>query len=288
VLCDLLRFLYSESVSYDWPLFVYPTRACNYRCSYCFTDSSPARVIDGFVIRNWQRLVDEASRAGVPEIRLSGGEPLVIPQIEQMCRAITMRGMRYTLTTNGSLLARHTQWLKDVPPETLWISFHREYHTVESFLDVSMTIARELPRVGVNVFSSDWDDRFASAGAVRVKLLSQSAVGRAQASLADAQTVPRLDHAIELRYESTMRQGGPATCVLRDRPLLSIDHDGAAYACCVTVGHVPARVGDLATEPLGAILGRVNEPAGELPCGALLPGVLTGAEGCPVRLYRAD
>lgn len=273
-------------MSFDWPLFVYPTRACNYRCSYCFTDSSPDRPVDSFVIRNWHQLVDQAALEDVPELRLSGGEPLVIPQIEQMCRLIAAQGMRYTLTTNGSLLARHMTWLEQIPPETLWISFHREYHSAGSFLEVVRTAAGALPRVGLNVFASDWDEQFASTGVARIKLLSHSAVGRAQSSSPDA-AVPRLAPRIELRYESTMSVRGPGTCVLRDRPLLSIDHDGAAYACCVTVGHEGARVGHLATEPLTDVVARIAAPQGDLPCGALLPRIIRGEEGCPVRLYSA-
>lgn len=269
-----------------WPVFVFPTRNCNYRCSYCYTDSSPERSAQSFVIDRWEALLDQLSEADVPETRISGGEPLAIPAIELLCRAIVERGLSYTITTNGSLLRRHIGWLRRIPPETLWLSFHREYETVASFSTLVRYAAAQLPRVGMSVFGSDWHDEFASLGAARIKLLSQSNVGRAQSSsLSVDPPVPIVGDGVELRIESTARELGAASCVLRQRPLLSIDHDGKVYACCVTLGHAAARLGDLNRETFAAIVERGVSHQRALPCAALLPRIATGNEGCPIRLY---
>ena len=274
--------------SYRWPLFVYPSRCCNFRCSYCFTDSSSQHPLDTFLVRYWERLMDEAAEAGVPEVRLSGGEPLILPAIRAMCVAARDRGLRYTLTTNGSQLERHLPWLRDVAPQTLWISYHREYLAHEDFLRIVAMAARELPLVGVNVFARDWVPSFADCGAGRLKLLTQSPVGRATVvDDVDVSFADGLPSHVEVRMESSTREHGPSTCVLRNRPLMSVDEDGRVYACCVTVGSADAIVGDFACEPLRQILDRGLQRFNILPCASLLPEVSVGREGCPVALYAA-
>lgn len=273
---------------HPWPLFVYPSRACNYRCSYCFTESEPGRPLDTWVVAQWDNIADAAAAAGVPEIRISGGEPFMLPRIRAMCRAVCIRGMRYTLTTNGALLYRHLSWLSQEPPETLWISYHREYLSVAEFVALVREAVRAVPRVGVNVFDTDWDEAFGSAGAQRVKILTQNAVGRATQTR--DRELPHIDMitGTELRVASIRRERGAATCVLADRPLLSIDCDGRVYPCCVTLGAPDAEIGDLTREPLADVIERALEPAALLPCSRLLPKIAAGAEGCPLRLYEGN
>jgi hypothetical protein len=234
---------------------------------------------------HWGEIVDAAAAIGVPEIRISGGEPLAWPEIESMCRAVRGRGMRYTITTNGSLLQRHLEWLANEPPETLWISYHREYRSIDSFLEVVREAVRILPRVGVNVFGTDWDDSFAAAGMQRLKLLTQNAVGRA--TLASGYDPPALHDTgtAEVRVSAPHRSLGTPSCVLADRPLLSVDGDGRAYACCVTLGTPGAEMGDLQRESLASIAARITRPLSVLPCAPLLPGIAAGKEGCPLRLH---
>lgn len=273
---------------YQWPVFAYPSRRCNYRCSYCFTDSAPERDATGALVQQWERFCAEAAELGVPEVRISGGEPLMLPAIEEMCRTIVRYEMRYTITTNGSLLDRHYSWMRELPPETLWISFHREYRSATAFHEIVARAAEELPRVGLNVFTNDWQEDFGAAGASRLKLLTESAVGRSRNAGEQAArfAAPAVSD-VEVRIESPTRRLGSESCVLLDRPLLSFDVDARAYACCVTVGEDQAEIGDFRSEALAVIAARSLDRLEHLPCARLVPGIAHGDTGCPVRLYGA-
>ena len=110
------------------------TDRCNFRCSYCM----PKEVFD----KNYQylpqpsllsfeeitRLARQFVAHGVRKIRLTGGEPLLRKNIEiliaQLAALRTPDGapLDLTLTTNGSLLARKAQALKDAGLQRVTVS----------------------------------------------------------------------------------------------------------------------------------------------------------------------
>jgi len=110
------------------------TDRCNFRCSYCM----PKEVFD----KDYQYLphsallsFEEITRLarlfashGVRKIRLTGGEPLLRKNIEvlieQLAALRTPEGLPLdlTLTTNGSLLARKAQALKDAGLQRVTVS----------------------------------------------------------------------------------------------------------------------------------------------------------------------
>ena len=101
------------------------TDRCNFRCVYCM----PKEVFDkdyAFLPQTALLSFEEIARIarlfvahGVEKIRLTGGEPLLRKNIEKLIELLaaittpTGRPLDLTLTTNGSLLARKAQSLKD-------------------------------------------------------------------------------------------------------------------------------------------------------------------------------
>lgn len=100
------------------------TDRCNFRCSYCM----PKEVFDKHYrflphgellsFEEITRLAAIFARLGVRKLRLTGGEPLLRKNIEDLIAMLaqlrTPEGepLELTLTTNGSLLARKAQALK--------------------------------------------------------------------------------------------------------------------------------------------------------------------------------
>jgi MoaA/NifB/PqqE/SkfB family radical SAM enzyme len=80
-----------------------PVRRCNLSCTYCneFDDHS-APVPTALVFRRIDRLAD----LGTGIITLSGGEPLLHPDLDAIVGRIRARGAIATLITNGYLLSR--------------------------------------------------------------------------------------------------------------------------------------------------------------------------------------
>ncbi len=110
------------------------TDRCNFRCSYCM----PKAVFDKdypylphsalLSFEEITRVARVAVAQGVRKIRLTGGEPLLRKNIEvliaQLAQLRTPDGqpLDLTLTTNGALLARKAQALKDAGLQRLTVS----------------------------------------------------------------------------------------------------------------------------------------------------------------------
>jgi MoaA/NifB/PqqE/SkfB family radical SAM enzyme len=82
---------------------IIPIRRCNLSCAYCNEyDSYSAPVATGDLLRR----VDRLAHLGTGIITLSGGEPLLHPDIDEIIRHIRYRGPIATVITNGYLLTR--------------------------------------------------------------------------------------------------------------------------------------------------------------------------------------
>ena len=110
------------------------TDRCNFRCSYCM----PKEVFDknyAFLPQTALLSFEEITRLaqvfvahGVQKIRLTGGEPLLRRHLERLIGMLA--GLRtpegqpldLTLTTNGSLLAKKAQTLKDAGLQRVTVS----------------------------------------------------------------------------------------------------------------------------------------------------------------------
>lgn len=80
------------------------TRRCNLRCIHCYSDSD-AREFAGEL--NWEecrRVIDNLAAYRVPALLLSGGEPLIHPLFFYIAGYARERGLRLTLSTNGTLI----------------------------------------------------------------------------------------------------------------------------------------------------------------------------------------
>ena len=110
------------------------TDRCNFRCSYCM----PKEVFDRdykFLPQSSLLSFEEITRAarlfvahGVSKLRLTGGEPLLRKHLEVLIgqlaalRTPTGQPLDITLTTNGSLLARKAQALRDAGLQRVTVS----------------------------------------------------------------------------------------------------------------------------------------------------------------------
>ena len=80
---------------------IIPTRRCNLSCTYC---NEFDRTSDPVPLDDMQARIDKLARLGTGIITLSGGEPLLHPDLEAIVRHIRSHGVIATLITNGYLL----------------------------------------------------------------------------------------------------------------------------------------------------------------------------------------
>ncbi|MPZ14027.1 MAG: GTP 3',8-cyclase MoaA [Chloroflexi bacterium] len=92
------------------------TDRCNFRCTYCMPFDEYPWIPNNELLRYDEvgRLARLLVGLGVDEIRLTGGEPLIRPHLEDLIRRLSsIPGMDdLSLTTNGSLLAEKVASLR--------------------------------------------------------------------------------------------------------------------------------------------------------------------------------
>ena len=98
-----LRMIARGLVSTGHPIDAHliPIRRCNLSCAYCneYDDHSRPVPLETIV-----RRVDRLAGLGTSIVTISGGEPLLHPELDEIVRRIRWRGMIAGLITNGYLL----------------------------------------------------------------------------------------------------------------------------------------------------------------------------------------
>jgi GTP 3',8-cyclase len=129
------------------------TDRCNFRCTYCMPKEVFGRDFR-FLPRSELLSFEEINRLarifvahGVEKIRLTGGEPLLRKDIEQLVAILSqIDGLHdLTLTTNGSLLARKAEGLKAAGLQRVTVSLDSLDNAVFAAMnDVNFPVERVL------------------------------------------------------------------------------------------------------------------------------------------------
>lgn len=79
------------------------TNACNMYCDHCYRDAG-CKAEDELNTEEAKTLLDQIAKAGFKIMIFSGGEPLMRPDILELVRHATARGLRSVFGTNGTLI----------------------------------------------------------------------------------------------------------------------------------------------------------------------------------------
>ena len=100
--------------------------SCNLNCYYCNPqdNNKNCQAINTLSVKKVLCIVRAATRLGITHFRLTGGEPLLHPQIDEMVSQIKkIPGVRsVSLTTNAVLLAQHAKQLKEAGIDSINVS----------------------------------------------------------------------------------------------------------------------------------------------------------------------
>ncbi len=163
---------------------IVPIRRCNIACGYCneYDDVSKPVPLSEMLAR-----VDHLARLGTTIITISGGEPLLHPDLDEIIKQMRRRGIIASMITNGYLLtAERIQRLNRAGLEHLQISIDNVMPDEVSkkslkVLDKKLQLLAEHAEFHVNI---------------------NSVIGAGVKNPQDALTVAR--RAIELGFSSTM------------------------------------------------------------------------------------
>ncbi len=133
------------------------TDRCNFRCVYCMSKEAFGGDFQ-FLEREQLLTFEEITRLarvfvtlGAEKIRITGGEPLVRRDLERLIAMLSsIPGVDLTLTTNGSLLARQAQALKDAGLQRVTVSLDSVDDAVfKAMNDVEFPVAKVLAGIEV-------------------------------------------------------------------------------------------------------------------------------------------
>lgn len=98
----LLQFSEDKKPVVVWNM----TRRCNLKCIHCYSNSANVCYPDELSTQEGKALIDDLAAFGAPVILFSGGEPLMRPDLIELARYATDKGMRAVISTNGTLITR--------------------------------------------------------------------------------------------------------------------------------------------------------------------------------------
>ncbi|MCI0744462.1 MAG: radical SAM protein [Verrucomicrobia subdivision 3 bacterium] len=84
------------------------TRRCNLKCLHCYSDSDAREYPGELTFEQCRAVVDDLANFAIPGLLLSGGEPLIHPRFFDIAGYARQRGLRLTLSTNGTLIDHET------------------------------------------------------------------------------------------------------------------------------------------------------------------------------------
>jgi Fe-coproporphyrin III synthase len=134
------------------------TRTCNLRCTHCYSDSAAMKYEGELTFEEGCSLLDDLADFGVPAVLFSGGEPLARRDTLQLAEHARSRGMKVTLSTNGTLIdAQIARKIKELGFAYVGVSFDGVGATNDVFrgmvgaFDRAMRGIRNLKAVGQKV-----------------------------------------------------------------------------------------------------------------------------------------
>ncbi len=121
----LSSYLHSKAIQNGIPVsgtFELTSR-CNFKCEMCYVHEGCEQT-DPLSTDDWLKMGEEAKKAGTLFLLLTGGEPLLRKDFEEIYIKLKEMGFLVSLNTNGSLVHKHIDLFKNSPPSRVNISLY--------------------------------------------------------------------------------------------------------------------------------------------------------------------
>ena len=133
-------------------------RRCNLTCKHCYSISADTDFPNELDTEQVFEVMDDLKRFGVPVLILSGGEPLLRPDIFDIAHRAKAMGFYTALSTNGTLIDENNiDRIAEVGFDYLGISIdgiaetHDKFRRKEGAFDASMAALRRCHDLGIKV-----------------------------------------------------------------------------------------------------------------------------------------
>ena len=133
-------------------------RRCNLTCKHCYSISADTDFAGELSTEEVYTVMDDLRAFGVPVLILSGGEPLLRPDIYDISRRAKEKGFYVGLSSNGTLIDEsNIQQIADVGYNYVGISIdgiretHDQFRRLDGAFDASMHAIKLCNDIGVKV-----------------------------------------------------------------------------------------------------------------------------------------
>jgi len=100
------------------------SRRCNLKCMHCYTDSENQSYPGELTVKEAKKMIVDLVDFEIPALLMSGGEPLMHPHFFELARYAKSKGLKITLSTNGTLITPDVaRQIKGVGVSYVGISF---------------------------------------------------------------------------------------------------------------------------------------------------------------------
>ena len=99
------------------------TKTCNLRCAHCYMESDAQKYEEEMTTEEAKHFIDDLAEFKSPVLLFSGGEPLIRPDFFELAEYTISKGLRATLSTNGTLITPEVaRRIKDIGVSYVGIS----------------------------------------------------------------------------------------------------------------------------------------------------------------------
>ena len=133
-------------------------RRCNLRCKHCYSTSLDIDFKDELTTEQIKATIDDLKVAQVPVLILSGGEPLLRPDIYEITAYAKEKGFYVALSTNGTLIDEsNIEQIKAADYQYVGISidgleeFHDEFRRQKGSFKTSMHAIKLCKEAGIKI-----------------------------------------------------------------------------------------------------------------------------------------
>jgi len=153
------------SKKFPFPLkavYFYLTKGCNLKCRHCWLapkhEPSPKTAEPVLRVDQFSSIINQAKSLGLTSVKLTGGEPLLHPQIRDILRIVQSEQLQLTIETNGVLCSPDLAEAIQASSKNLSISVsldgataevHDWIRGVEGSFEAAINGIQNLVRVGI-------------------------------------------------------------------------------------------------------------------------------------------
>lgn len=124
------------------------TRTCNLRCRHCYMGSEAKQYNDELTTAEVKKFIDDLADFRVPVLLFSGGEPLLRHDFYDLAAYAADKGIRPTLSTNGTLIDRASaRRIKDLGIGYVGVSLDGLEEVNDKFRGVSGAFAKAMAAI---------------------------------------------------------------------------------------------------------------------------------------------